>query len=180
MQMRTKQAGITLVEIVIVVAILIIVSAIAIPSYQQMIQNSRIKTAAESILSGLQIARAEAVKRNANVQFNFRTGSGWTVCLSPATPGNCPTTDDATTIQSRSGAETSAVTVTVAPASTTGPYVFNSFGMMTSPASSVAFNVVDNAAAGSRDLRVIVGTGGTVKSCDPDAGLAADDPRKCP
>lgn len=186
MQIQSKQSGFTLVELVIVIALLIILASFALPSYQKMTQDSLIRTAAESIQNGLQIARGEAVKRNANVQLDLRgTDSAWTVCVSPAGGGACPNPDDATTIQSRAVGDGSStnVDVTVSDASAAGPFVFNGLGVMASPAPTavsgiISIDVKNGASAGSRDLRVAISVGGSSKNCDP--ALAASDPRSCP
>lgn len=180
---QSKQSGFTLVELVIVVALLAILSSFAIPSYQQMIQNALVRTAAESIQNGLQIARGEAVKRNANVQLDLRgTDSAWTVCVSPAGGGDCPNPDDATTIQSRDMGDGSSTNVDVT-VSDAGPFVFNGLGVMASPAPTAASGIIsidvkNGSLAGSRDLRVAISVGGSSKTCDPL--LAASDPRSCP
>lgn len=170
-----KQLGFSLVELVIVIAIFGILASFAVPSYQQMIENTKIKTATDAILSGFQIARAEAVKRNTNVQLEFGAGSAWTVCVSPAGGGAC----SGNTIESRKSSEGSSTDVSVV-ASVAGPYVFNGFGILTSPG-AVTIDI-DNAAlpsAKSRNLRVIAGASGAVKSCDPALDPSGSDPRKC-
>jgi type IV fimbrial biogenesis protein FimT len=163
-------------ELMIAVAMFGILASFAIPSYQQMIQNSMIRTATDSIQAGFQIARAEAVKQNANVQFDFRGAtSDWTVCVSPAAPGSCPA---GTNIQSRVKSDGSSANITVAP-SVAGPYVFNGFGVMTSPVGAVSINLGNSALAGSRDLRIAVGVGGAVRVCDPALASGGTDPRRC-
>jgi type IV fimbrial biogenesis protein FimT len=173
---RSRQLGFTLIELVIVVAMFAILAAFAVPSYQQMIQNSQIRTATDSIVSGLQIARAEAVKRNTDVQFDFKTDSAWAVCVTPAGGGNCPATGN---IQSRSVGEGSSSNVTINVNGTNSPYVFNGFGIMTSPTSALQIDIGNSALGSSRDLRVVVGTGGATKSCDPALDSAGSDPRRC-
>lgn len=159
-------------------AIFVVLGAFAVPSYQQMIQNTQIKSATDSIVNGLQVARAEAVKRNTEVQFQFRTGSAWTVCITPAGGGACPTTDDATTIESRTQKDGSSSNVTLT-ANTVGPYIFDGLGLLTSGAATFDIDNTALSAADSRNLRVVVGAGGAVKSCDPALDPAGNDPRKC-
>lgn len=176
MLIQSKQAGFTLVEMVIVVALLAILASFAIPSYQNMVQDSMVRNAASSIQTGIQLARGEAVKRNASVQFDLRgTDSAWTVCLSPAVAGACPNPDDATTIQSKDAGEGSSSNVDVAT-SAAGPLVFNAFGVLTSGAVTVT---VENSDGTARELQVQVGAGGSSKVCDPALPVAGTDPRRC-
>lgn len=174
MRTLSKQFGFTVVELALVVAIFGILAALAVPSYLQMVQNTMVRTATESILSGFQIARGEAVKRNTNVQFEFNgVNSDWTVCESPAGGGSC----GATTIQSRTNKDGSSANITVNP--TGGPYVFNGFGLMVNAAGTVFIDIGNSAISDSRDLRVVVAAGGSVKSCDPMLSPTGTDPRRC-
>lgn len=163
-----------------VIALFSVLASFAIPSYQRMIQNTQIRTATDSILTGLQIARAEAVARNTKVQFDFRTGSAWTVCTTPAGNGSCPTTDDATTVQSRGASDGSSANVTINTNGNNGPYVFTSLGGL-DPAGALTIDI-DNTAlssGASRNLRVSVGAGGLARSCDPALDASGTDPRRC-
>jgi type IV fimbrial biogenesis protein FimT len=62
-------AGVTLIELMIAIAIIGILLLAGLPEASRWIQNTRIRTAAESISNGLQLARGEAVRRNAPVAF---------------------------------------------------------------------------------------------------------------
>lgn len=175
-----KPFGFSLVELLVVIAIFGILASFAIPSYQAWIQNSMTRTAAESIQTGIQIARAEAVKRNASVQFDLRgADSAWTVCVRPSPAGACPSPDNATTVQSRGVKEGSSTNVDV-ETTAAGPYVFSPFGVITSPAGPVTFDIKNGtlASADKRDLRVVIGVGGSVRMCDPLVSTTTD-PRKC-
>lgn len=181
-----KLSGFSLIELMIGIAVMVVVVALGIPSYRVWIQNTRIRTATESIQSGIQIARAEAVKRNARVQFVLAdTHSGWTLgCETPVADNNgdgvadCPAV-----IQSRAASEGSSAdtTVTATPADN-DTIVFTSLGVIDSALSpftqldisSTALSVTD-----SRPLRVTIGVGGNVRMCDPSSTLSASDPRKC-
>ena len=62
-----KQNGFSLSELVIAVAVLGIVLAIAAPSFSGAMQNARMASSYNDMVGALQLARSEAVKRNAPV-----------------------------------------------------------------------------------------------------------------
>lgn len=73
--LKVNNKGFTLVEILIVVAIFAIGSAIAIPSLMQMGRKDALKTDARQIKDTLARARMEAIRRNAPVIVEFRQPS---------------------------------------------------------------------------------------------------------
>lgn len=157
-----KQSGFSLIEAMVVVAIIAIMAGLAAPSMQQMLANSRIQTAAEGILSGLQLARTEAIRRNADLAFCSGVSGAWEIFLGADCEG--------TPIQARTSNESPNVTITPVPAQV----AFNSLGRASA---SMVVNV-SSTVAGTRSLRVTVNVGGQVRMCDP--GLStANDPRRC-
>lgn len=63
--MTTKLTGFTLIELMVTIAVLGILLSIGIPSYQNMVLNSRITAQANQVITALNYARSEAVKRAA-------------------------------------------------------------------------------------------------------------------
>lgn len=172
MLIRSAQHGATLIEMLIGIAILAILIAVGVPSYKAWIQNTQIRTAAESVLNGMQLARNEAVRRNANVQLVLGAQSSWTISV-PST---------AEQIQTRSyGAGSKNVTVTKTPAAAT-TITFSPLGRVVANADASAaitqldFDVSTTilSATESRDLRIVVGAGGNVRMCDPNVTDASD------
>ncbi len=170
--------GFTLIELMIGLAIVAIVLAMGMPSYSVWILNAKLRAAAEAIQSGLQLARSEAVSRNAPVSLTMGAGSSWVVgCVTAA--ATCPAS-----IQSRATGDGSSTAVTVAPASTV--ITFDNLGRMSSPvpAGGATFTTINVGldttvlpASKARNLNITIGIGGNVRLCDPHA--SSTDPRAC-
>jgi type IV fimbrial biogenesis protein FimT len=156
----------TLVELVVVLAIVAVSATLAAPSFAHMIANYRVRTTAEGILGALNFARTEALRRNTAVAFSLTPGgSGWTVSQ----------LSTSTTLQSRSGGDVPGTTVTPSTAATSVTFLAN--GMIGSGSQLNALTVAGTAnAADTR--RIDVFGGGLIRMCDP-AIAAAADPRKC-
>lgn len=66
---RTASAlrGVTLVELMVTLAIAVILLAIAVPGFQSLIRSNRLTTTTNAFIAALNLARTEAIKRNARV-----------------------------------------------------------------------------------------------------------------
>ncbi len=62
-----KKSGFTLLELLIAVALISIVTALAVPSMREFSQNDRLTTNINTMIGHLAYARSEAVKRHAQV-----------------------------------------------------------------------------------------------------------------
>ncbi len=99
---RQRGSGFTLIEVMIVIAIISIIAALAVPSYQDMIERNRLKQAVESLKSDMQLARTRAIKRSENVIVSRKTGNAGSWCYglarnNPSSKTSCDCTVTTTT-----------------------------------------------------------------------------------
>lgn len=192
------QRGVTLIELAIGIAIVAILTVLALPNFTAWMQNSQIRVAADAIQNGISIARAEAIRRNTSVRFQFTdtadnscaisvTGKNWVVSLDDPS-GACGSAASDTTaprlIQMRSASQGTPNAVVTADQSA---IVFTGLGRVNPvPAANITIKVTNPtggacAVTGTPGpihcLWVIVSTGGQVRMCDPF--FALPDPQGC-
>jgi type IV fimbrial biogenesis protein FimT len=156
---RNRQAqmrGVTLIELVTVLALLSIIGAIAAPGLSQFVMGQRIRTLAFDLTSDLQLARNEALMRNAVVTVTPNEGAwqkGWVVSAGA-------------TVLMRRQADSSRLSLGNAPSAIT----FGVQGRVTAPADTVRINVsaTDAHAASQRCVELdIAGRARTRKHACP-------------
>ena len=173
-----KHAGFSLIELCVGLVVVGILMGLAIPGMRTWLQNSQLRSTAESVQNGLQLARAEAVRRNAFVTYT-QSGAGWIV------------TSGGTTLQTGTTEAAGTATVTQSPnpidsTTTQDTVTFTGVGWVTPvPSSDIKFDVANSnggqcvASGGSmRCLRVTVSAGGQNRMCDPAA--ASSTAAVCP
>lgn len=153
---QSPARGFSLIELMVVMAVMVMLMMMAAPSFSVWIANSRIRVTAESILSGLQAAKSEAVSRNTRVRFQLTssldntcvlsaTGVNWVInldpnvdateveglCATPANPMASPANaaDAPYILQTRPAAGSGATAV----AATAPSFVFNGLGRIAPP-----------------------------------------------
>jgi type IV fimbrial biogenesis protein FimT len=74
--------GFTLIELLVTLAVMGIVLAIGVPSYQELIRSNRLTTQINEFSASLNLARSEAIRRGVRVTIRKREGeweSGWRI-----------------------------------------------------------------------------------------------------
>lgn len=185
-----RHRGMSFVELVVVLAILAVILAIALPSFTTLMANQRIRTSAESLRAGLQLARIEALKRGRGVTFSMPTlDSSWIVgCEIPVADDNdgdglpdCPVQIQYSTSAVEGGI--SAITITLDAGN--GLVTFSPIGLVRQanqdgsvPFTQIDVTVPNVSATGLKPLRILLPAGGLSRVCDPSVTTAGDT-RKC-
>lgn len=146
-----QNLGFTLVELMVALAVLAILITIALPSFTNMIQNNRSAALANSIVTALNVARSEAVKRNALVNVNSGGDwtNGWVVQLNTG----------AVTLQTWNAPDVGAVITQVDGNAT---IQFNGSGRMTLPAAAATINSSYPHCSGQQARQIQIGITGRV------------------
>lgn len=182
---RSRHTGVSLIEVLVSMVIFSILLAAAMPSFSQFIQNRKVRSGTDAILQGLNLAKAEAVRRNTSVQVAISADTGWVVgCVTAVEADNngdgLP--DCTANIQTRPGGEGSA-----GVQSTAVTLAFNAYGKVPALTANSTINV-DNPTAGTceasggslRCLRVVVSPAGQIRTCDPQLTTTnASSPQAC-
>ena len=74
-----RESGFTLLEVLIAVAVLAILTALAMPSFTGLIERNKARTVANDLLASILVARSEAIKRERQTALTRAVGSqNWT------------------------------------------------------------------------------------------------------
>lgn len=194
--LRGRQGGLSLVELLVATAITFLLLTAGIPSFATWIQDAQNRTAAESIMNALQLARLEAVSRNTPVRFQLTDASGriaWNVgCVSVSV--TCPATIQRRLAveglaNARAGVSTADIPYPTPPGYFTTPISagtgltagvsFNGIGQMVARGTDIArIDVTSATHTDARRFVVVISGGGQIRMCDPSLAYAFN-PQGC-
>lgn len=75
-RMKQKNRGFTIIELMTTIALLAIISALAVPSIGNLMRSNKLTAASNELIASISIARSEAIKRKADVTLE-PVGSTW-------------------------------------------------------------------------------------------------------
>lgn len=194
---RRAGDGFSLIELMIGIALLALLLMLGLPGFSSYLQNAKLRSAAESFYTGVQMARAEAVRRNAQVEIVLTdddasvinrntavlsaTGKNWIIRALDPTTGLYDYIEGKSMLEGSGQASTPSVQI---DGSGISLVAFRGLGATTlAGAATFAFTNPaggDCAALGGpmRCLNVVVSVGGQARMCDPAVSTAGDT-RKC-
>ena len=117
--------GMTLIEILVVLALLVVIGGLVVPVFAGSIASVRLRRAGDQVLTGWSRARAEAIESGAPYQFRFTPNTGtfviepWTGLLGAENSSAVGTTPAAATGASTTTTTTTSSTATTATSSST-------------------------------------------------------------
>ena len=184
-----SRRGFTMIELMVVIAVVGVLVALAAPSFADYIRMQRLKGVQAELMSNLQFARAEAVARNQIVYINFSNGDPTQSCytiftMQAATDTQCDCTLGAGAACSTAVGAVEVRTVSVpsssdvhlsVPAGQISPFAFdNTTGAILripKDAVLVPYNeyIIENAIDTTRTLRTVVGISGRPTVCAPSS-----------
>ena len=173
--MKIRSRGVTLIELLTALSVLAVLMAIAAPSFRQFTANSRTTAATNQLVTALNIARSEALRRSSDVvvctSSNQATCSdsddwadGWIVFADGNRNG---TVDADELVQSWAGVSNGfTVSATAVGGAAVDRLAYNTMGMGVIPAGStrVRFLIVSSACTGNRAGQTEVLTTGMIQS----------------
>jgi type IV fimbrial biogenesis protein FimT len=139
--------GFTLLELMVTIAVLAILTTVGVPSFRLLVQNNRVTTQTNELVTALNVGRTEAVKRGRNVQVAVTVpATGWAATVSVAGVGG-----EVIRVVDRAG---SAVTLQAGET-----VVFAATG---APLNAFTFNMQPTGCSGQQRRQIALGASGQI------------------
>lgn len=173
----SRDAGFTLIELMVTIAVAAILLVVATPSFVSYQRSSELTSAANSFVAGISVARSEAMKRGMNAMLVPATGtdwsSGWTVFVDQDRSGGLNTGD--TTVVQQPALPSYFSATGQGTASETPAYIMfdasgyaktktAGFGALTM---TIARNDLTGTALTEQTRRVVIARSGRARACKP-------------
>lgn len=196
---RRRSGGYSMLELAMALVVLGLLFAVGLPNAADWMRDLRLRGVAESLKTGLDKARMEALKGNRTMSFWLVTdpkskvpaadcalsssGLYWVVSVKDPS-GACnaaPSTTDDPLLAFRAEAAMEqglvSVAATDADSKAATQVTFNALGQVQG-VGMIRQLAISRADGKGRSLRILVEPGGSIRSCDPK--VSASDPRACP
>jgi len=167
-----KQRGVSLVEVMIVVSIMVILLGTAVPSLQEFLAHRRLEGRALELVTDIHYVRSEAVARNRGVRISFGSDSGGTCyVLHTGDAGDC-VCSSAGTAQCSDASSSVIKSVGLATGfgvrlqANVSSMLFDPVHGTTTPAGSINFTT-----SGGKTIRHVVNIMGRTRTCSPDGSV---------
>ncbi len=105
--------GLTLIELMVALAVLVILLTVAVPGMRNFVKNNRLTAAANDLAASMALARSEAVRRGRPVTVCSSSGGaacdgaawaeGWIVFVDQGTPGTVDGSDEVVRVFGKAG-----------------------------------------------------------------------------
>lgn len=164
------QRGFTLLELMVTIFIAAILVTIGIPSFRNMILTNRITTTANALVTGLQIARSDALREGRDVTLcpdspttatpcdGTSWTAGWQVWADRQETGTPAVTD----VIRANGQSPSAIVIDQGSSTTPTPVEYLPDGLINT--GKTTFSVCDTQRHGEQGVEIIVSNTGSVRS----------------
>lgn len=174
--LKQQIQGFGLVELMITVAIVGIMSSMAIPSFNEWIADTKTRTMAEVFQNNIRLAQTEALRRGRQVQF-FLTTSTPALGVASDTSGknwgiqSMQLTNKAAADELIQGGSMAASSPHVTVSASSAVIQFNSIGRVSNVSQPVTIQLTNS--KGDRKINITVSLAGGVRMCDPDKSRAS-------
>lgn len=175
-KLKSSMYGFGLIELMITVAIIGIMSSMAIPAFSEWVADTKTRTMAEVFQNNIRLAQTEALRRGRQVQF-FLTSATPAMNVATATNGknwgiqSMTLTNKDTAEEFIQGGSLSANNPSITVSASSAVIQFNSIGRVSNVNQPVTIQLANS--KGDRKMNITVTLAGGVRMCDPDKSRAS-------
>jgi len=157
--MKSRQSGVTLVEVIVTLTVAVILVSLALPSFRNQLLNRTVESTADTLASDFRFARSEAIKRTSKVTIcaspngTSCTGTGglwkngWIVFVPSASNGSFTSGDEIIRVQ---GAFDAIASIAASDGTSRSSFVFEATGWSQASAQQFLVTPSGNSGVGAR------------------------------